>query len=344
MPTIDIRDLTVRFETEGGAVHAVRGVSLAVEPGRVLGIVGESGSGKSATCRAALGLLPTSATVSGSAWFEGRDLLSLPERELQHVRGRRIGWVFQDPMSSLNPVRSIGDQLREAVTVHEQVGRGDLRQRVLKALSDVGFPAAERRIGAFPHELSGGLRQRVMIAMAMINQPALLIADEPTSALDVTTQSQILELLARVTRGSGTAVILITHDLGVVSRFCDDVAVMYAGRIVEEGPTVQIFGRPAHPYAWGLMGSLPSLAMAGRLRPIPGSPPRLDHEPEGCAFAPRCEVALEMCATVAPRLEPEIDQAAHRFACHLGVPARHAQANVLARAVEEAGAAAGRSV
>jgi ABC-type microcin C transport system duplicated ATPase subunit YejF len=202
MPTIDIRDLVVRFATEGGAVHAVRGVSFAVEPGRVLGIVGESGSGKSATCRAALRLLPSNATVSGSVSFEGRDLLRLPERELRHVRGRRIGWVVQDPMSSLNPVRSIGDQLREAITVHERVGRTDIRRRILDSLSDVGFPVAERRLGAFPHELSGGLRQRVMIAMAMINKPALLIADEPTSALDVTTQAQILELLARLTRGS----------------------------------------------------------------------------------------------------------------------------------------------
>ena len=340
MPTIDIRDLAVRFALEGGAVHAVRGVSLAVEPGRVLGIVGESGSGKSATCRAVLGLLPANATVSGTAWFEGRDLLSLPERELRHVRGRRIGLVSQDPMSSLNPVRSIGDQLREAITVHERVGHGELRRRVLEALSDVGFPAAERRLGAYPHELSGGLRQRVMIAMAMINRPALLLADEPTSALDVTTQAQILDLLARLTRGTGTAVILITHDLGVVDRICDDVAVMYAGGIVEEGPTSQLFGRPAHPYAWGLMASLPSLGIGGRLRPIPGSPPRLEHEPEGCAFAPRCEAALEMCRTVTPLLLSEVDQPSHRFACHLDVPTRHAQAAVHARAVRDAGSAA----
>jgi oligopeptide/dipeptide ABC transporter ATP-binding protein len=343
MPTIDIRDLAVRFETEGGAVHAVRGVSLAVEPGRVLGIVGESGSGKSATCRAALGLLPANAAVSGSAWFEGRDLLSLPEHDLRHVRGRRIGLVVQDPMSSLNPVRSIGDQLREAITVHKRVGRAALRRRILEALSDVGFPVAERRLGAFPHELSGGLRQRVMIAMAMINRPALLIADEPTSALDVTTQAQILDLLGRLTRESGTAVILITHDLGVVDRICDDVVVMYAGGIVEAGPTAQLFGRPAHPYTWGLMGSLPSLGVAGRLRPIPGSPPRLDREPNGCAFAPRCAAALEMCTTVVPALTPEADQPAHRFACHLDVPTRHAQADMLARAVVDAGSAAGRS-
>ncbi|MEA2609620.1 MAG: peptide/nickel transport system ATP-binding protein [Chloroflexota bacterium] len=344
MPTIDIRDLTVRFATNGGAVHAVRGVSLAVEPGRVLGVVGESGSGKSATCRAALGLLPPNATVTGSAWFEGRDLLSLAERELRHIRGRRIGWIFQDPMSSLNPVRSIGDQLREAITIHERVGRSEARRRILEALSDVGFPVAERRLGAFPHELSGGLRQRVMIAMAMINRPALLIADEPTSALDVTTQAQILELLARLTRGSGTAVILITHDLGVVDRICDDVVVMYAGSIVEASPTAQLFGRPAHPYSWGLMGSLPSLGIGGRLRPIPGSPPRLDREPNGCAFAPRCEAALEMCTTVVPALTPEIDQPAHRFACHLDVPTRHGHAAALARAVSDAGSTAGRSV
>ncbi len=343
MPTIDIRDLTVRFATDGDAVHAVRGVSFAVEPGRVLGIVGESGSGKSATCRAALGLLPARATVSGSAWFEGRDLLSLTERDLRHIRGRRIGWVSQDPMSSLNPVRSIGAQLGEAITVHARTARDDVRHLVLAALSEVGFPAAERRLGAYPHELSGGLRQRVVIAMAMINRPALLIADEPTSALDVTTQAQILELLGRLTRGTGTAVILISHDLGVVDRICDDVAMMYAGRIVEDGPTTQVFGRPAHPYDWGLMRSLPSLGVAGRLRPIPGSPPRLDRDPDGCAFEPRCEVAIAICATATPQLTSETDQTTHRFACHLDAPTRHAEAEALARTIIDAGSMAGHS-
>ncbi len=338
MATLDIQDLTVRFATEGGAVHAVRGASLAVEEGRVLGVVGESGSGKSATFRAALGLLPASASVTGSAWFEGENLIGMPERQLRRVRGRRIGWIFQDPMSSLNPVRSIGDQLAEAITVHERVGRAEVRRRVLAGLADVGFPVAGRRLGAFPHELSGGLRQRVVIAMAMINRPSLLIADEPTSALDVTTQAQILELLARLTRGSGTAVILITHDLGVVGRICDDVVVMYAGTIVEASPGAQLFDRPGQPYTWGLMGSLPSLAVAGRLRPIPGNPPRLDHEPAGCVFAPRCEHAMEICATVMPPLEAELDQPEHRFACHLDAATRHRHADVLSRAVVAAGA------
>lgn len=342
MSAIEIQELSVRFATDGDVVHAVRGVSIKVEAGRVLGIVGESGSGKSATCRAALGLLSARASVTGSVWFEGRDLLALPERELQRIRGRRIGWVFQDPMSSLNPVRTIGSQLSEAITVHARVGRSVVRQRVIDALADVAFPAAERRLGAYPHELSGGLRQRVMIAMAMINHPALLIADEPTSALDVTTQAQILELLGQVTRTTGTAVILISHDLGVVDRICDDVAVMYAGRIVEEGPTAQLFGRPAHPYDWGLMRSLPSLGVAGRLRPIPGSPPRLDREPDGCAFAPRCESAIEICATVSPRLAPEFDQPAHRFACHLDAPTRHREAEALALALAHAGSSSGR--
>lgn len=341
MPTIDIRDLAVRFATDGGVVHAVRGVSIAVEPGHVLGIVGESGSGKSATCRAALGLLPARASVTGSAWLDGVDLLSLAERDLGRIRGRRIGWVSQDPMSALNPVRSIGAQLSEAITVHARVGHGVVRQRVLTALSEVGFPAAERRLGAFPHELSGGLRQRVMIAMAMINRPALLIADEPTSALDVTTQAQILELLAHVTRGTGTAVILISHDLGVVARICDEVAVMYAGRIVEEGPTAQVFGRPAHPYDWGLMRSLPALGVAGRLRPIPGSPVRLDHEPQGCAFAPRCAYAFAACTTVIPQLVPEADQATHHHACHLDAPTRHVEGEAIGRAIIGAGSTAG---
>lgn len=341
MATLEIQNLTVRFATDGGAVHAVRGASLSVEEGRVLGVVGESGSGKSATFRAALGLLPATATVTGSAWFEGRNLIGLPERDLRQVRGRRIGWIFQDPMSSLNPVRSIGDQLAEAITVHERVGRGEVRTRVLAALAEVGFPVAGRRLGAFPHELSGGLRQRVVIAMAMINRPSLLIADEPTSALDVTTQAQILELIARLTRGSGTAVILITHDLGVVGRICDDVVVMYAGSIVEASPTTQLFDRPGQPYTWGLMGSLPSLGVAGRLRPIPGNPPRLDREPEGCVFAPRCEFAMAMCATIIPPLVAELDQPEHRFACHLDAVTRHRHADVLSRAVIAAGAGEG---
>jgi oligopeptide/dipeptide ABC transporter ATP-binding protein len=344
IPTLEIRDLAVRFATEGGAVHAVRGVSLAVQPGHVVGIVGESGSGKSATCRAALGLLPPNATTSGAAWFEGRDLMALTQRELQRIRGRRIGWVFQDPMSSLNPVRSIGDQLGEAVVVHERIGRRELRLRILSALSDVGFPASERRLGAFPHELSGGLRQRVMIAMAMINRPALLIADEPTSALDVTTQAQILELLRDLTKTTATSVILITHDLGVVDRVCDEFVVMYAGRVVEEGRTRELFARPAHPYAWGLMRSLPSLAVGGRLRPIPGGPPRLDHEPPGCAFAPRCETALERCFVVDPPLEAEGDEATHRFACHLDAATRHREAGVIANAVAVASSQTGATV
>jgi peptide/nickel transport system ATP-binding protein len=244
-------------------------------------------------------------------------------------------------MSSLNPVRSIGDQLGEAITVHERVGRAEVRRRVLAGLNDVGFPVAGRRLGAFPHELSGGLRQRVVIAMAMINRPSLLIADEPTSALDVTTQAQILELVARLTRESGTAVILITHDLGVVGRICDDVVVMYAGAIVEASPVAQLFDRPGQPYTWGLMGSLPSLGVAGRLRPIPGNPPRLDREPAGCVFAPRCEHAMEMCATVVPPLVAELDQPAHRFACHLDAVTRHRNADVLSRAVIAAGATEG---
>jgi oligopeptide/dipeptide ABC transporter ATP-binding protein len=337
MATLDIQALTVRFATEGGVVHAVRGASLAVGEGRVLGVVGESGSGKSATFRAALGLLPATATVTGAAWFEGQNLIGMPERELRHVRGRRIGWIFQDPMSSLNPVRSIGDQLAEAITVHQRGRPAEVRRRVLAGLADVGFPAAGRRLGAFPHELSGGLRQRVVIAMAMINRPSLLIADEPTSALDVTTQAQILELLAHLTRGSGTSVILITHDLGVVGRICDDVVVMYAGTIVEASPGAELFDRPGHPYTWGLMGSLPSLAVAGRLRPIPGNPPRLDHEPAGCVFATRCQHAMEICGSVVPPLVAEVDQRQHLFACHLDAVTRHRHAEAISRAVIAAG-------
>jgi oligopeptide/dipeptide ABC transporter ATP-binding protein len=333
MATLDVRDLTIRFDTEGDPVHAVHRASFTVEPGQVLGIVGESGSGKSASVRAVLGLLPRNAVVTGSIRFNGRELLGLTDRELRRIRGREIGLIFQDPMTSLNPVRSIEAQLSEALTIHERVAGGELRRRVVACLAEVGFPDAERRLGAYPFELSGGLRQRVMIAMAIINRPSLIIADEPTSALDATTQVQILELLSRLTRDLGAAAILITHDLGVAAHACGSVLVMYAGRIVERGPVQELFGRPEHPYSWGLLRSMPAMQVGGRLTPIPGVPPHLDQTPIGCVFAPRCQFRIEACATDDPADRTEQDQPEHSFACHLDTAARHAESRLVVNAM-----------
>ena len=333
MATLDVRDLTITFDTEGDTVHAVRGASFTVEPGQVLGIVGESGSGKSASGRAILGLLPGNAVVTGSIQFNGRELLGLPDRDLRAIRGREIGLIFQDPMASLNPVRSIGSQIGEALTTHERVARPELRRRVVACLTEVGFPDAERRLGTYPYQLSGGLRQRVMIAMAVINRPSLIIADEPTSALDATTQIQILDLLGRLTRELGAAAILITHDLGVAAQACDSVLVMYAGRIVERAPARQLFGRPEHPYSWGLLRSMPALQVGGRLIPIPGVPPRLNQTPVGCVFASRCQFRFEPCTTTDPPDAVEPDEPGHVFACHLDTQTRHRESGLVAAAM-----------
>ena len=298
MALLEVTNLRTWFHTRDGVVRAVDGVSFAIEPGEMLGIVGESGSGKSVTFYSLLGLvpMPPGRIEGGSARFEGRDLIQMRPRELRALRGSRIAMVFQDPMTALNPYMTVAGQVTEPLMVHAGLPRAEARARALEALRAVGIQDTERRMDLYPHAFSGGMRQRVMIAMALTTHPALLIADEPTTALDVTVQSQILDLIARLQRDRGMAVALITHDLGVVARACDRVAVMYAGRIVETAPTGALFDRPRHPYTEALMHSLPSTAPAGTpLRAIPGMPPDLLGERKGCAFAPRCAHAVDRC-------------------------------------------------
>lgn len=324
-PLIEVKDLCVSFETEDGVVRAVDGVSFSLEGGRVLGIVGESGSGKSATCLTIVGLTPRRrVNVSGQALFKGQDLLRMASRQLRSIRGRNIAMIFQDPMTSLNPVMTIGVQLMEAVLLHNVIPRRHAWQRCRDILAEVGIPNPEARLKSYPHELSGGMRQRVMIAMSLLNSPDLLIADEPTTALDVTTQAQILELIRRLRRDFQSAIILITHDLGVVAEICDDVLVMYAGRVVEQGTVDAIFEGPCHPYTWGLLGCLPRLNYGkSRLQNISGAPPSLLNPPSGCVFHPRCSYALPVCRDEAPPLERIAgDQAKHMAACHLSIEFR----------------------
>ncbi|HKU57890.1 MAG TPA: ABC transporter ATP-binding protein [Gaiellaceae bacterium] len=318
-PVLSIRDLVVEFKTEDGIVHAVDGVSYDLFPGETLGIVGESGSGKSVSTLALLGLIPQppGRIVSGTAEFKGRDLLKLKKKELRRVRGNEVAMVFQDPMTSLNPVLTVGNQLGESIKTHYPDEKGDvIKQRVIDLLKLVGVPNAETRYAQYPHEFSGGMRQRAMIAMSITNSPALLIADEPTTALDVTIQAQVLEVLKRVQAETHAATILITHDLGIVAEMCDRVLVMYAGHIVESGDVETIFRSPRHPYTIGLMDSLPKLTEDEEwLRPITGSPPSLIDLPPGCPFHPRCFLAREKCRESNPPLEP-VGGSAHLSACH----------------------------
>lgn len=306
-PLLSVRDLAVEFRSETGPFRAVDGVSFDVAPGEVLGIVGESGCGKSVTSLAMMGLLPrrVARIAGGHAAFEGRDLLTLAPEALRRLRGRRMAMIFQEPMSSLTPVHSIGDQIAEAIRAHEAVGRRDARRRAIELLDRVGIPAAASRVESYPHELSGGMRQRVMIAMALALNPALIIADEPTTALDVTIQAQILELLRDIRREYNTAIVLITHDLGVVAELAERVTVMYAGRVVETAPIDALFARPEHPYTVGLLASIPALgARRRRLPTIPGTVPNLHAPPPGCRFAPRCPFAQAPCHETDPSLMP----------------------------------------
>jgi oligopeptide/dipeptide ABC transporter ATP-binding protein len=318
-PLLSIRDLVVEFRTEDGVVHAVDGVSYDLFPGETLGIVGESGSGKSVSTLALLGLIPQppGRIASGTADFKGRDLLKLKKKELRRVRGNEVAMVFQDPMTSLNPVLTVGKQLGEAIKTHHPDEKDDVvKQRVIDLLRLVGVPNPETRYTQFPHEFSGGMRQRAMIAMAITNSPSLLIADEPTTALDVTIQAQVLEVLKRVQDETHAATILITHDLGIVAEMCDRVLVMYAGHIVESGTVETIFRAPRHPYTIGLMDSLPKLTEDEEwLRPISGSPPSLIDLPPGCPFHPRCFLARERCRQEIPPLRP-VEGSAHQAACH----------------------------
>jgi oligopeptide/dipeptide ABC transporter ATP-binding protein len=313
---LKVENLTVGFPTDDGTVHAVRGVSYTVHAREVLGIVGESGSGKSVSSMAVMGLLPKSARISGKILYRGKDLLKLRPNEQRALRGEKIAMIFQDPMTSLNPVHAVGDQLAEAVLAHHLVPRKEALARAKEMLDLVGIPQADRRLRAYPHEFSGGMRQRVMIAMAIINNPDVIIADEPTTALDVTVQAQILEKLLEVKDAVNAAIVMITHDLGVIAGMAHKTLVMYAGKPVEVGETDQVFYEPRMPYTAGLLGSIPSLEgeSEARLRPIVGTPPSLIHLPAGCPFSPRCPLATDVCREV----EPELTDAGtgHRAACH----------------------------
>jgi oligopeptide/dipeptide ABC transporter ATP-binding protein len=294
-PALAVENLRLEIPTRRGIVEAVRGVSFTVGAGETFALVGESGSGKTMTCRAILRLLHPPARITGGAVrFQGRDLLRLPERALEDIRGRGIAMVFQDPMTALNPVLTIERQVGEALTDAPR-DRGERRRRIVTLLRQVGIPDAERRLSAYPHQLSGGQRQRVMLAVVLARRPAVLLADEPTTALDVTIQAQILRLLASLQQQLGMALVLVTHDLGVVRQVVHRVAVMYAGQIVEMAPTAELFARPRHPYTEGLIASVPSMDRSRPLVPIPGAPPDFVSLPEGCAFAPRCPLAAAEC-------------------------------------------------
>ncbi len=314
MPLLDVSDLRVHFHTRSGVYRAVDGVGLTVERGETLGIVGESGSGKSVTCYALMGLLPQppARVESGTAYFDGTDLLHAPASAVRALRGKRIAMIFQDPMTSLNPYLRIGEQLIEPLLIHETIAKRDALKRAEAMLEAVGIPDPAKRLRQYPHEFSGGMRQRVMIAMALITRPELLIADEPTTALDVTVQAQILELIKSMQRELGMAVIFVTHDLAVVSGLCDRVQVMYAGRIMETADTRTLFHAARHPYTRALQRSIPALQPKGaELYTIPGLPPDLSKPVEGCPFAPRCAQAAEICVTKPIQLVRGADGHAH---------------------------------
>ena len=326
-PLLDVRGLKTRLELEAGPVLAVDDVSFSIPPGGTLGVVGESGCGKSLTALSVMRLVPDPPVrvVGGSIRFQGEELLALPEARMRRLRGRHLSMIFQEPMTSLNPVYTAGQQIAEGVRLHQGLSRTAAREHAVEMLRQVGIPAPEQRVDSYPHQLSGGRRQRVMIAMALASGPELLIADEPTTALDVTIQAQILELLKRLQVERRMAVMLITHDLGVVAGSCDAVVVMYAGRVVERAPVKELFRQPAHPYTAGLLRSIPSLQTGGapgqrpRLKTIPGMVPSLSRLPAGCRFRDRCERALEVCARVDPPLESKRD--GQEAACHNPVPA-----------------------
>jgi oligopeptide/dipeptide ABC transporter ATP-binding protein len=316
---LEVKDLNVRFRTEDGVVRAVDGVSFTLGQGEVLGIVGESGSGKSVTMMSVLRLInDPNMEVSGEVLYKGHDVMKLGKDAMQEIRGGEIAMIFQDPMTSLNPVYRVGDQISEAITTHQDLDRHAARKRTIELLGQVGIPQPDRRVDDFPHQFSGGMRQRAMIAMALANNPDILIADEPTTALDVTIQAQILELIDRLKDEFDSAVILITHDLGVVADIADRIAVMYAGRIVEFGGKRDIFYDPQHPYTWGLLGSIPRLdrPKAERLHSIKGMPPSLIHTPQGCKFRPRCPHAFEKCLEE-PELVARVEKSTHLDRCWL---------------------------
>jgi peptide/nickel transport system ATP-binding protein len=326
-PLLEVEDLRVHFETEDGLVKAVDGISYTVDRGETLGIVGESGSGKSVSSLTVMGLTRArNAHISGAVRFNGKDLLGASDDDLREIRGDDIAMIFQDPLSSLHPFYKVGNQIVEAIQTHRDVSKAQAYDRAVEMLGLVGIPEPRRRADSYPHEFSGGMRQRAMIAMALANDPKLLIADEPTTALDVTVQAQILELIERLQSEFDTAVVVITHDLGVVAEMADEIAVMYAGRIVEKAKADTIFAAPEHPYTWGLLSSIPRLDSPRdeELVPISGRPPSLINLPGGCSFHPRCPYVREAHKKVEPTLEPVNGDEGHRVACLLdsGVRAR----------------------
>jgi peptide/nickel transport system ATP-binding protein len=314
---LEVRDLAVEFPTQDGIVHAVSGLSFSLRRGETLGIVGESGSGKSVTNLAILGLLNSKRSkVTGEILLHGKDLLKASPSELRDVRGKDVAMIFQDPFACLHPMYRVGSQIAEAVRAHVKVSKAQALERAIEVLDAVGIPNARQRAKDYPHQFSGGMRQRAMIAMALVHNPAVLIADEPTTALDVTVQAQILELIDKVKRDFDIGVILVTHDLGVVAETAQTVMVMYAGRAVEHGPARQVFDNPQHPYTWGLLESMPTVeAKVAHLHAIEGSPPSVIHLPPGCAFNPRCPHRFEPCTRIRPPLEPM--EGGHDDACHL---------------------------
>jgi peptide/nickel transport system ATP-binding protein len=316
-PILEVKDLHVSFPTEDGVVRAVDGVTFSVMPGETLGVVGESGSGKSVTFLTVMGLVGTSqADVTGEILFRGQDLLKVTSDEMRALRGAEISMIFQDPLTSLHPMYRVGTQIAEAIRLHEDVSKKDAHARAVDMLDRVRIPRPKERAQQYPHEFSGGMRQRAMIAMALALNPDLLIADEPTTALDVTVQAQILTLIDALRAEFNTAIVLITHDLGVVAEHCDTIQVMYAGRLVEQGRTDDIYYRPHHPYTWGLLESIPKVGVeSDRLHPITGSPPSLINVPSGCPFHPRCPYAFDRCPREVPALLPA--DGFHASACHL---------------------------
>jgi peptide/nickel transport system ATP-binding protein len=325
-PLLSVRNLRVEFNTRRGTLVAIDDVSFDIAPGEVLGVVGESGAGKSITGTAIIGLLePPGRIAAGEILLEGQRIDNLAQEAMRKIRGRKIGAIFQDPLTSLNPLYTVGRQITETIQTHLPMNAAQARERAIELLKEVGIPAAERRIDHYPHQFSGGMRQRVVIALALCANPCLIVADEPTTALDVSIQAQIIQLLKRLGRDHGTAVMLVTHDMGVIAETADRVAVMYAGRIVEIGPVQDVIHNPKHPYTVGLMGSIPSIGQdLERLSQIDGSMPRLNAIPKGCAFNPRCPHAFERCRVERPDLLPA---GATRAACWLHAPKLEANVN-----------------
>ena len=326
---LEVQDLKVYFKVRAGHVHAVDGVTFAVKPGEKVAIVGESGCGKSVTALSIMRLVaqPPGVYAGGNIFFENEDLLTLSERRMQKIRGGQIGIIFQDPMSCLNPTMTIGDQIAEGLRIHRKIDKKEARARATTLLEEVGIPAAKERYDSYPHQFSGGMRQRVMIAVALACNPKLLIADEPTTALDVTVQAQILEQISSICKEFGTALILITHDLGVVAGLSDRVIVMYAGKVIEEGETNEIFNNPRHPYTIGLLNSVPRLneERQSELNTIEGAPPDLVKPPTGCPFMARCDFAKKICNEM-PSFDPVVDQPTHHKACWVDVTDPNVQA------------------